>query len=518
MQNKGNYLYYGDNLEILRDKIDKESIDLCYIDPPFNSKRNYNQIYNNIGKEDKAQTIAFVDTWEWDDIAIKGFNEIQGGNFPSKAADLLIGFLKILGKGSLLAYLTSITLRVNEIQKVLKKSGSFFLHCDPTASHYLKLICDAIFCSQGGDFLNEIAWCYKSRPQSKKYFGRKHDIIFWYSKSSEYYFDWKSVSRPLSESTKKKYRLTDNDGRLYRLQGRGITGSPIKSAKDVDQKWELSNPELVVRDYLDAKIGVASEDWWLIDIINQSAHERLGYPTQKPLELLRKIIKSTTKENDTVLDCYCGCGTTIDAAEELKRKWIGCDITYNSISLIEYRMRNTYNNDVNYTLFGIPRDIESAKALAERSDSTRKEFEKWAILTFTNNKAMVNEKKGGDGGIDGRARIHDKDEWKDVLFSVKSGNYNINDVRAFSKIIEDNGAICGFMIVMKNPTKGMIKIAKETGYYKGTYVKQIPKMQFIMVQNIIDKEAEYPFLEFTMDVIKKAEKKEIEEEFDFNAN
>jgi len=518
MEKRENYLYYGDNIDILRNKIEKESIDLCYIDPPFNSKRNYNQIYNNIGKEDKAQTMAFVDTWEWDDVAIKGFNEIQGGSFPPKVADLLVGFQKILGNGSLLAYLTSMTLRINEIQRVLKNTGSFFLHCDPTASHYLKLICDAVFCSQGGDFLNEIVWCYKSRPQSKKYFGKKHDIIFWYSKSSDYYFDWKSVVRSLSESTKKKYRLIDKKGRLYRLQGRGITGSPIKSAKDVDQKWELTNPELVVRDYLDKKVGVALEDWWYIEIINQSAKERLGYPTQKPLELLKRIIKCTTKEGDIVLDCYCGCGTTVDAAEELKRKWIGVDITYNSISLIEYRLMNTYNNDVNYKLFGIPRDIESAKALAERSDSTRKEFEKWAILTFTKNRAMINEKKGGDGGIDGRARIHDKDEWKDVLFSVKSGKYTIDMVRAFRDTITSNNAICGFMIVMEKPTKGMIQISKEMGNYKGTYVKEIPKMQFIMVSDIIDMTAEYPFLEFTMDVIKKAEKKEIGEEFDFDSD
>jgi len=156
MEKRENYLYYGDNIDILHNKVDKESVDLCYIDPPFNSKRNYNQIYNNIGKEDKAQTIAFVDTWEWDETAIKGFNEIQEGSFPVKAADLIISFQKILGNGSLLAYITSLTIRINEIHKVLKKTGSFFIHCDPTASHYIKLICDSLFCSQGGDFLNEI--------------------------------------------------------------------------------------------------------------------------------------------------------------------------------------------------------------------------------------------------------------------------------------------------------------------------------------------------------------------------
>jgi site-specific DNA-methyltransferase (adenine-specific) len=485
MGNNVNYLYYGDNLDILRNKIEKESIDLCYIDPPFNSKRNYNQIYNNIGKEDRAQTTAFIDTWEWDEVAIKGFSEIQSGSFIPKVADLLIGFQKILGNSSLLAYLVSITLRVNEIQKVLKKTGSFFLHCDPTASHYLKLVCDSIFCSQGGNFLNEIIWCYGSGGASPRHFSKKHDVIFWYSKNNDdYYFDVDSVREPYSSPEKSMTPKKSKSGKMY----------------------EKMNP-----------LGRIPFDWWKIPVLTNSTKERLGYPTQKPLELLRKIIKCTTKENDIVLDCYCGCGTTIDAAEELKRNWIGVDITYNSISLIEHRMMSSYNNDVNYKLFGIPRDLESAKALAERSDSTRKEFEKWAILTFSKNRAMVNEKKGGDGGIDGRARIHDKNEWRDVLFSVKSGNYTIDMVRAFRDTIKTNNAICGFMIVMEKPTKGMLQIAKEMGYYKGTYVKEIHQMQFIMVQDIIDMTAEYPFLEFTMDVIKTAETKEEDEaEFEFD--
>ncbi|MDR0464494.1 MAG: site-specific DNA-methyltransferase [Treponema sp.] len=494
MEKRENYLYYGDNIDILRNKIDKESVDLCYIDPPFNSKRNYNQIYNNIGKEDKAQTIAFVDTWEWDEAAIKGFNEIQSGSFPVKAADLIISLQKILGNGSLLAYLTSLTIRINEIHKVLKKTGSFFIHCDPAASHYIKLICDSVFCSQGGDFLNEIIWHYKRYTAKSGRFQRLHDVIFWYSKGINYTFN--DIREGYGEKSGKKdsHYKQDVEGKWYR--------------------WQKRKGKEPYKIYLSE--GRRVGDVWEIPIINASARERLGYPTQKPIELLKKIIKFASNENDTVLDCYCGCGTTIDAAEELKRKWIGVDITYNSICLIEYRMMSTYNNDVSYKLFGIPRDIESAKALAERTDSTRKEFEKWAILTFTNNRAMINEKKGSDGGIDGKARIHDKDGWKDVLFSVKSGNYTIDMVRAFRDSINVNNAICGFMIVMEKPTKGMIQISKELGSYKGTYVKEIPKMQFIMVQEIIDKTAEYPFLEFTMEVIKKAEKKEIEEEFEFD--
>ena len=186
-----NKLYYGDNLEILQHKIDPDSIDLCYIDPPFNSKRNYNQIYNRVGKEDRAQAQAFTDTWVWDDHAISGHKEILAndcGRFQAPLVELIKGLDAILGKGSLLAYLVSMSLRITEIQRVLKDTGTFFLHCDPTASHYLKLILDAVFCSQGGDFLNEIVWCYSQGGKSKRCFGRKHDVIFWYSKSDNYVF------------------------------------------------------------------------------------------------------------------------------------------------------------------------------------------------------------------------------------------------------------------------------------------------------------------------------------------
>jgi len=182
-----NKLFYGDNLDILRDrrKIKDDSVDLCYIDPPFNSKRNYNQIYNNVGGEDRAQAQIFIDTWKWDDFAIAGFPEIIGnseGRFPSQLVELIKGLRGVLGEGSLLAYLVSMSLRITEIQRVLKPNGSFYLHCDPTASHYLKLVMDAVFCSQGGEFQNEIIWGYSIGGKSRKSFGRKHDVILFYTK------------------------------------------------------------------------------------------------------------------------------------------------------------------------------------------------------------------------------------------------------------------------------------------------------------------------------------------------
>ncbi|MFM6368758.1 MAG: DNA-methyltransferase, partial [Dolichospermum sp.] len=312
-----NQLYYGDNLEVLRRYIKDESVDLCYIDPPFNSKRNYNQIYNNIGAEDKAQAQAFIDTWEWDDHAIHGINEIlinYHGLFTQQCIALITGLSNVLGKGSLLAYLVSMTLRITEIHRVLKPTGSFYLHCDPTASHYLKLILDAVFCSQGGEFRNEIVWCYRGAGYPKKDFGRRHDLIFRYSKGKEFTFNLDSVREEYAETTKERFRHHIGNKR---------------GKKDFGQ--QSLNP-----------LGKQPDDWWEIQPIAPSAKERLGYPTQKPEALLERIIKASSNENDIVLDAYCGCGTTVAVCQKLDRQWIGIDITYQSISLILKRLEDSF--------------------------------------------------------------------------------------------------------------------------------------------------------------------------------
>ncbi len=247
-----NKLFYGDNLEVLRRHIKDESVDLCYIDPPFNSKRNYNQIYNNVGREDRAQAQAFIDTWTWDDFANQGLVEIMEnyqGKFTSQSIDLIVGLRKILGKDSLLAYLISMTLRVAEIYRVLKPTGSFYLHCDPTASHYLKLVLDAVFCPQGGDFQNEIIWCYKLGGRPRNGFPKKHDVIFLYTKSEDFKF--------FSDAIRVPY---ESDG--------GYVKSGRKIVKGKEYKI---NP-----------LGKVPEDWWFISALNRQSKERLGYPTQKP--------------------------------------------------------------------------------------------------------------------------------------------------------------------------------------------------------------------------------------------
>ena len=485
-----NQLFYGDNLEVLQKHIGDETVDLCYVDPPFNSNRNYNQIYNNIGKDDIAQSQAFVDTWEWGHSAEWQLEQLRKEpQYTRRLVDTIFGLEKILGKGAMLAYLVSMAIRFAEIWRVLKPTGSFYVHCDPTASHYLKIILDSIFCDRGGDFRNEIVWCYKSRPQSKRYFGKKHDVIFLYTKSDKYTFNWDVVARPLAEQTEKKYRLIDENGRRYRLQGRGISGSPIRSAKDVDQKWETTHPELVVRDYLDEKSGVAQEDWWIIEIINQSARERLGYPTQKPLALLERIIKASSNEGDVVLDAFCGCGTTVDAAQSLNRKWIGIDITYNAVSLILKRLKDRYGNDIEQQILltGIPKDLESATALAHKKDDRlRKEFEKWAILTYTDNQAKINEKKGADKGIDGVAYI----VGGTALFSVKSGNVTVKDIRDFRTVIEREQASAGIFLTLQEPTKTMLQEAAIFGTLADPpglrLPKKIQKLQIVTIQEMLD--------------------------------
>jgi len=479
-----NKIYYGDNLDVLRKYIKDESIDLCYIDPPFNSKRNYNQIYNNIGKEDKAQAQAFVDTWEWDDQAIKGLAEIKenyNGVFTRQSINLISGLEKVLEKGSLLAYLISMTLRIAEIHRVLKETGSFYLHCDPTASHYLKLVLDAIFCSKGGEFQNEIAWCYATPSGARNKFPRKHDVIFYYVKSKDYCF---------------------NIQRIAHKSGLHNTGQSWKNKSGTND--HVRNLE---------KQGKKVEDWWTdIYPVDRLRREMLGYPTQKPEALLERIIRTSSNEGDVVLDAYCGCGTTVAVAEKLQRNWIGIDITYQSISLILKRLEDQKEKALeNIEINGVPKDFESAVALANKKDDrTRKEFEKWIVLTYSKNRAIINEKKGGDKGIDGIAYIVDRNENgelenREVLFSVKS-NETLTPavIRELNGTVEREKAACGILLTLY-PMPNLVKDCKQYGHYQNKFIgNDYPKIQVISVEEIFEgKRLLFPTN--TMDVLKSAE-------------
>jgi DNA modification methylase len=498
-----NKLYYGDNLDVLRRKIDSESVDLCYIDPPFNSKRNYFQIYNNQGGDDPAQAQAFVDTWSWGDEAREGLDYIldvanlQNGKLTEQTVELIRGLEKVLKRGALLAYLVHMTLRIVEIHRVLKPTGSFYLHCDPTASHYLKLVLDAVFCGQGGQYINEVVWCYDLGGRvSHRSYGRRHDTLLFYSKSDTYTFNYDQVLEDWSEAGKAKFRYTDEDGRKYRLIGRFINGSPIKGHRDVAPEWEVTNPELVQRYYM--KEGKAQVDFWNISPINQVSKERLGYPTQKPEALLERIIKASSNEGDVVLDAYCGCGTSVAVAQRLNRRWIGIDITYQSISLILKRFQDKYSEsgewpviEANILLDGVPRDLDSAMALAHRKDDkTRKEFEKWAILTYSKNQARINEKKGADGGIDGIAYfLKDKGENGKAVFQVKSRPGTRDDLAKLNSDRQRGKAEFGFLICT-GPlalTKAMQNEINAAGKYKHPLLnREDDRLQVVMAAELFD--------------------------------
>jgi DNA modification methylase len=484
-----NMLFYGDNLEILRHRIADESVDLCYIDPPFNSNRSYFQIYSGIqGKVDKAQAQAFTDTWTWDDSARAGFEEITtnvGGRFTRQVIELIKGLKQILGNDSdLLAYLVHMTLRVTEIFRVLKPTGSFYLHCDPTASHYLKLMLDAVFVGQGGDFKNEIVWCYRKWSVSQNQFVHNHDVILFYSKGHQNSFNTQYV--PLSEGTLKRWKGKKQQA-VFDEEG-------IRTSTNLDEESK----------------GSPMPDWWVVSIINPAARERMGYPTQKPEALLERIIEASSNEGDVVLDAYCGCGTTVAVAERLKRKWIGIDITYHSISLVLKRLTESFGESVleKITVEGIPRDLESARALANRQDDrVRKEFEKWAALTYTNNRGVINEKKGADKGIDAVVYFAaSSNETGRMIIQVKSGGVNRGTIATLRGDMERERADMATLITLESPTMPMIDEAKHAGFYEHAIMgKRYDRIQIVTVQEMIEQERRID-LPLSFDVLKQAAK------------
>ena len=488
-------LYYGDNLDILRRKIRDETVDLCYIDPPFNSKRNYNQIYNRVGGEDRAQAQAFIDTWVWDEHADLGYEEIianEAGRFTAQLVDLVKGLRPVLGTGSLLAYLISMSLRLTEICRVLKPKGSFFLHCDPTASHYLKIILDAIFCPKEGDFINEIVWCYNVGGKSKRHFARKHDIIFWYARSEDYFFDG-TLSGLKRETGTKSFggkMGIDEDGRRYQDKLVKATGKYYR--------YYLDDPKI-------------PEDWWVdINSIQSQSEERLGYPTQKPEALLDRILRTCSKKDAVILDAYCGCGTTVIVAEKLERQWIGIDITYQSISVVLRRLEHAFGAKILHQIKtdGVPQDMESAEALAHKKDDRlRKEFEKWAVLTYTNNRAIINEKKGGDKGIDGIAFFKTgKTDNAKIIFQVKSGGVKRGDIATLRGDMGREEAALAVLITLEEPTGPMKAEAKSAGQYKHEDMgRSYDKISIVTVQDIVEKgkRLEIPM---SLEVLKSAKK------------
>ncbi len=575
-----NQLFYGDNLENLRASIKTETVDLCYIDPPFNSKRNYNQIYNNIGGEDRAQAQAFTDTWVWDEQADEGFTEIIANDkegFAENIVDLITGLEVVLKRGSLMAYLVSMALRITEIHRVLKPTGSFYLHCDPTASHYLKLVVDAIFVSQGGEYQNEIVWRRTGSHNKLTRYGPVHDVIFFYTKSNQY--TWNRPKRTYMKGHVDENFVKDEQGYRTNYYGNVLTGSGTRNGesglpwKGIDptakgRHWAI--PGALVEDLLgvgdveeeaflalsqhqkldllydlghitltegdtwplyqryikptdgqplpdiwafqpytsgtvfNTKLGIDEDVRWL----STQDRERLGYPTQKPESLMERIIKASSNEGDVVLDAYCGCGTTVVAAETLKRKWIGVDITYQSISLILRRIEDKFGKEAldNIVQNGIPRDMKSARALAlKKDDRVRKEFEKWAVLTYSKNRARINEKKGGDKGIDGIAFfMTGRTKNEKIVFQVKSGNVGRGDISKFNNDRQREKAEIGVFLTLEPKTKGMDTEAKAAGFYDYTLMqKSYPHIQIVTIAEMVEEHKRLD-IPMSVEVLKRA--------------
>jgi DNA modification methylase len=427
------------------------------------------------------------------------------------------------------------TLRIVEIHRVLKPTGSFYLHCDPTASHYLKLVLDAVFCGQGGDFRNEISWrrttAKSDHAQGAMHFPRVRDIILRYSKRTDAAIYNQQFAEYTDAYIASKYASVDANGRRYMLDnltgpGGASKGNAFYEVMGVSRHWRYSkaNMERLIAEgrivqpspgsvprykrFLDEMPGVSvSDDWDDIRPINSQAQERLGYPTQKPEALLERIIKASSNEGDTVLDAYCGCGTTVAVAQRLGRRWIGIDVTYQSIALILKRFADTYKDDwpaieADIKLDGVPRDIDSAMALANRKDDkTRKEFEKWAVLTYSRNQARINEKKGADGGIDGIVyflnqgftvdhRLDNDKGFGDrsygkAIFQVKSRSGTRADLATLNSDRLREQAEIGFLICTSLPTKPMREEIAAAGKFKHPLMnREDDRLQVITVAEL----------------------------------
>ncbi|MGW4666923.1 DNA methyltransferase [Streptosporangium sandarakinum] len=504
-----NKLYYGDNLDVLRENVPSESVDLVYLDPPFNSNRSYNVLFKERGgTESKAQIEAFEDTWAWSNEVEALYVElIQNSDTSMKIVDALEAMRKLLGENDVLAYLVMMTPRLMELHRTLKPTGALYLHCDPTASHYLKIILDAIFGPK--NFRNEIVWKRTAvKGDARVRYGRVHDIILFYSKSADLNFSAQLV--PHSDEWKARFNLNDNDGRgpyvdapldspnprpnlMYDYKGyphppNGWRVKPEEMERlDADNRLmfpKSSQGRIRRKLYLSEQPGTPMGDVWTdISPINSQAAERLGYPTQKPLNLLERIISSSSNPGDLVLDPFCGCGTTIDAAQKLGRRWIGVDITTLAVDLIDARLRNTYGEAFRetYEIVGIPKDLSGARALFAHSPF---EFERWCVMLVD---GQPNEKQVGDKGVDGVIRFPlDAKKVGRILVSVKGGSINPGQVRDLIGTVHAKKGEMGLFITLRPPTKGVSEAAKSSGIYTHPANGQVfPKVQIISVEELL---------------------------------
>jgi adenine specific DNA methylase Mod len=529
-----NRLYYRDNLTVLRGCIGDESVDLIYLDPPFNSQSTYNVLFRSTaGEQSRAQIEAFDDTWHWGDEAELAFDGVINSG-SSDAAEMLRAMRGFLKETDMMAYLAMMAVRLVELHRVLKPTGSIYVHCDPTASHYLKILLDAVFGVE--NYRNEISWrrssAHNDTKQGSKKCGNIRDTIFFYSKSDSW--TWNPQYTAYSEEyTESMYRFVDGEpGRRYRKgdltaakvggdtryewRVRRITGGEWLADLENEylspkEGWEYTgvlpygkriwayskenmkqyslDGRIVYSEsgmpnykrYLDEMAGVALQNDWN-DIKLASGSESLGYPTQKPLALLERIITASSQEGDVVLDPFCGCGTTIHAAQKLKREWIGIDITHLAISLIEKRLKDAFPG-ITYEIHGTPKDLEGARDLALRD---KYQFQWWAV-SLVNAVPFGGKKKGADSGIDGLIYFKPEDKATEkAIVSVKGGdNVNVAMVRDLAHVVDREKARIGVFITLADSTGPMRTEAVKAGFYETLYGKY-PKIQILTIRELFE--------------------------------
>lgn len=533
-----NHLFYGDNLKVLREHIGDETVDLIYLDPPFNSNASYNVLFKSpTGDQSAAQIEAFDDTWHWGDEAETAFQEVRRSGHTD-AAGMLEAMRSFLGTNDMMAYLAMMAVRLIELHRVLKPTGSLYLHCDPTASHYLKILLDAVFGAK--NYKNEIVWkrsdAHNDGKQGAKQFGRVHDTILFYAKGSSWLFNiqyeplpQKTVDswyRNIEPETGRRFNKAD----LTAAKGGGDTSFEWKGIRPpAGRFWAYSRENMERMDaegrivysssgrpymkrYLDESRGVSLQSVWTdismlrgIQATGGTA-ERLGYPTQKPVALLERILNASSNPGDVVLDPFCGCGTTVHAAQKLGRQWMGIDVTHLAIGLIEKRLKDAFPG-VTYKLHGVPADIAGARQMFADDDPTKKEFEKWAVSLIGAQPRRAG-KKGADGGIDGILPFGTTEK---AIVSVKGGkSVQRNQIDQLRAVVDREKAQIGVFLTLEEPTKPMIAEAAGAGHYVGKDdSRPVPKIQIVRIEDAMrlrERAVDLPLRR--ADVFKRAAKEE----------
>jgi len=468
------------------------------------------------GTASEAQITAFEDTWHWGPTAEETYHNLVS-YAPDRVGAAIGALRQLVGTNQMMAYLVMMAARLVELHRVLKPTGSLYLHCDPTASHYLKMILDAIFGAH--QFRNEIIWKRTSAHSDTVqgnvvHMGRIHDVILFYTKTDA--ATRNEVYGPYDETyVDSFYRYSDPDGRRYRLgdltgPGGAAKGNPQYEFLGVTRYWRYSQERMQrlfedgrivqtrpggvpqYKRYLDEMPGVPLQDVWTdIKPVGAQAKERLGYPTQKPVTLLERIVEASSNEGDIVLDPFCGCGTAIAAAQKLGRKWIGIDITHLSISLQKYRLKDMFEMEPkqDYRVVGEPEDLGGARQLASEN---RYQFQWWALSLIEAQPlggydGSKEGKKGSDKGIDGVIPFMEVGSKREkVIAQVKSGHVKSGDIRDLRGAVDREKAAIGVFITLESPSRDMITEAASAGFYESPgWGKKYPKIQILTVEDLL---------------------------------